>query len=253
MNSLLKTGSHGSEVLRLTESLHRLGLMTAPTDTFDRATRAAVIAFQSQYLDERGLPLRVDGVVGPLTWWALMNPRKNASHAAPETRSVTKLPPGGSRRGRAALAVAFAEIAAGAGEQGGNNRGPFVDRYLNGIVAAPADWCAGFVSFCFDQHPDGCPFGYTLGARDVLKRCRARGWGFDPSVEQPMPGDIVVWRRGAPSGWQGHVGLVVETTQGGILHTVEGNRGGYPSRVRTFSYPRVSMDALLGYARVPDA
>jgi hypothetical protein len=252
MTILLKLGSKGTEVLALTEKLVARGFLARSGSLFDHAVRAAVIGFQSQNLDERGLPLKVDGIAGPVTLWALDHPKVNPSHAAPETTALNKLTPGGSARGRAALKVALAEIAAGAGEEGGNNRGPFVKKYLNGIIDPPADWCAGFVSWCFDQHPAGCPYGYTLGARDTLKRCRTRGWGYDHRIEVPQPGDIVVWRRGPVEGWMGHIGLVLQVTDGGMLHTVEGNKGGFPSRVRTFVYVRHAMDTLLGYARVGD-
>ena len=239
--------SEGSEVCALTDLLVQRGFLARTSLVFNAGVKSAVMGFQSQNLDERGLPLKVDGVVGPVTWWALTHPRVNVVAADPDLPG--RLPLGGSVRGRAALKVALAEMAAGAVESGANNSGPFVRKYLNRIVDPPADWCAAFVSWCYDQHPDGCPYGYSLGARDVLKRCRARGWVYDHRAEPPQPGDIVVWRRGAFDGWQGHVGLVHEATPGGMLYTIEGNKGGYPARVRRFSYVLRSMDSLLGFAR----
>lgn len=252
MDILLKLGSSGSAVRELTELLVARGHLGQSGSVFDHRVRTAVLGFQSQNLDERGLPLKVDGIVGPVTWWALTHPQVNVAATAPETVRLDRLPRGGSALGRAALRVALGEIEAGAGEVGGNNAGPFVRKYLNGILPPPADWCAGFVSWCFDQHPGGCPFGYTLGARDLLRRCRARGWGYDHRSEDPQPGDIVAWRRGPVDGWQGHVGLVFQATDGGILHTIEGNKGGFPARVRSFSYVLRAMDSLLGFARVAD-
>jgi hypothetical protein len=93
---------------------------------------------------------------------------------------------GGSRRGRAALEAAIAEIEAGAREVGENNGGPFVKKYLNGRLEPPANWCAGFVSWCFAQHPEGIPFRYTLGARDIRNQFQARGW----LVEDEPPGGV---------------------------------------------------------------
>ncbi|WP_439520274.1 CHAP domain-containing protein [Hydrogenophaga sp.] len=250
MNSVLKLGKRGKDVKELTALLVQRGYLAKATDIFDARVKTAVMGFQSQNLDERGLPLKVDGIVGPVTWWALTHPRVNV--VAADAPLPQRLPSGGSARGRAALKVAMAEMAAGATEVGANNSGPYVRKYLNGIIDPPADWCAAFVSWCYDQHPAGCPYGYSLGARDVLKRCRARGWVYDHRAEPPQPGDIVVWRRGAIDGWQGHVGLVVESTAGGMLYTIEGNKGGFPARVRRFSYVLRSMDTLLGFARVPD-
>ncbi len=250
MNTFLKLGQEGTDIEALTTLLVQRGFLATASSRFDARVKAAVIGFQSQHLDERGQPLKVDGIVGPVTWWALTHPRGNV--APPEDPLPQRLPPGGTARGRAALRVALAEMAAGAGESGANNTGPFVRKYLNGIISPPADWCAGFVSWCYDQHPAGCPFGYTLGARDVLKRCRARGWVYDHRSQAPQPGDIVVWRRGPVDGWQGHVGLVYEATSGGMLYTIEGNKGGFPARVRRFSYVIRSLDQLLGFCRVPD-
>jgi CHAP domain/Putative peptidoglycan binding domain len=248
MDFPLKLGSKSSDVSALTELLVQRGFLGGAHSVFDARVKTAVMGFQSQNLDERGLPLKVDGVVGPVTWWALTHPRVNVATAEPVLPG--RLPASGSARGRAALKVALAEMAAGAVESGANNSGPFVRKYLNRIVDPPADWCAAFVSWCYAQHPDGCPYGYSIGARDVLKRCRARGWDYDHRAETPQPGDIVVWRRGPIDGWQGHVGLVHETTPGGMLYTIEGNKGGYPARVRRFSYVLRSMDSLLGFARV---
>jgi hypothetical protein len=248
MKSTVKLNSHGNDVAELTRLLAQRGFLAQETSAFDARVKTAVMGFQSQNLDERGLPLKVDGVVGPVTWWALMHPKVNVLVPGPDLPG--RLPAGGSALGRAALKVALAEIAAGAGESGANNSGHFVRKYLNGIIDPPADWCAAFVSWCYDQHPNGCPYGYSLGARDVLKRCRARGWVYDHRANAPQPGDIVVWRRGPIDGWQGHVGLVYEVTPGGMLYTIEGNKGGFPSRVRRFSYVLRSMDTLLGFARV---
>ncbi len=250
MTTVLKLGQQGKPVRDLTTLLVQRGFLATATDVFDARVKTAVMGFQSQNLDERGLPLKVDGIVGPVTWWALTHPKVNV--VPPEVSLPQRLPAGGSTRGRAALKVALAEMAAGASESGANNSGPYVRKYLKGIIDPPADWCAAFVSWCYDQHPAGCPYGYSLGARDVLKRCRSRGWVYNHPTEPAQPGDIVVWRRGPVDGWQGHVGLVFEATPGGMLYTIEGNKGGFPSRVRRFSYVLRSMDTLLGFARVPN-
>lgn len=246
----LKTGDQGPDVRQLTEILARLGLVRDAKTVFDRDVARAVRAFQTQHVDERGEPLVIDGVVGPMTWWALTHPRRNPASDFPVASSVGALPPGGSARGRAALRVALSEMANGSGESGGNNRGPDIVRYLNGIVDPPADWCAAFVSWCFDQHPSKSPFGYTLGARDLFRRCRQNGWQYDITQQPAAPGDVVAWTRPGPKGWEGHVGIVLEQTEGGHLYTIEGNRGAYPSRVNRYAYVVSRMERLLGFARI---
>jgi hypothetical protein len=225
---------------------------------FDAAVHQATCAFQASHLDPRGRPLVVDGVVGPLTWWALRQDRAAeepgdsgpSSVADPAGRDSESLPPGGTPAGRAALAAALAEMRAGAREQGGNNRGPWVEKYLNGMVDPPANWCAGFVSWCYAQAPVGLPFTYSLGARHIGRQFADRGWAYEPGTRTPAPGDIVVWSRGDARGWTGHIGLVHHVAHG-ILYTIEGNRGGYPAPVARFDYVLSRMDRLLGFGRVP--
>ncbi len=251
---VLRINNQGTAVRELTMILKERGYLAESTDAFDRAVRAAVKEFQSRHVDERGRPLVVDGVVGPLTWWALDHPDNSAILAQPVATDFTVVPDsGGSPRGRAALAVALAEMRAGAKETGANNSGPWVEKYLNGILTPPANWCAAFVSWCFAQHPKGIPFRYSLGARDIRDQFRKKGWMYDlDETRQPEPGDIIVWWREQPSGWKGHIGLVHHRSEGGILYTIEGNKGGFPAPVRPFDYTLSHIDRLLGFGRVPE-
>ncbi len=247
-NPTLSEGSRGPAVAKLTAILKRRGYLDTVGQSFNRAVRRAVEEFQARHVDELGRPLVCDGVVGPLTWWALETEREVL--APPAGIRFEVMPArGGSRRGRAALAAAISELEAGAREIGANNSGPFVKKYLNGIVEPPANWCAGFVSWCFAQHPQGIPFRYTLGARDVRTQFRDRGWLVEN--EPPEPGDIIAWWRGQLDGWKGHIGLVHHYSSG-IVYTIEGNKGAFPARVRGFDYVFGRIESLLGFGRVPD-
>jgi len=249
MEPVLKSGDKGAAVRRLTDLLLARGFLAAAGDRFDAGVRSAVKNFQAHHVDRRGHPLVADGVVGPLTWWALATPDITAVIGAPAMPDLT-LPPGGSTAGRAALQAALNEMAAGAREVGADNAGPWVEKYLNRIIPPPADWCAGFVSYCYGAAPGGIPFPYTLGARRIREHFKARGWIYDPAGTLPEPGDIVVWWREQPDGWKGHIGLVHHHA-GGILHTIEGNKGGFPAPVRRFDYVLGRIDRLLGFGRVP--
>lgn len=250
MAKLLKMGAQGPEVRRLTRLLQDHGFHNHVGDVFDREVRRAVEAFQARNLDSRGRPLVVDGKVGELTWWALE--RVDGEHPPlPEVATAaSEVPSGGSAPGRAALAAALAEMRDGAREIGTNNDGPFVEKYLRGIVPPPANWCAGFVSWCFSQAPGGIPFRYSLGARDIRNQFQREGWLYDPEQQQPQPGDVIFWWRGQPEGWMGHIGLV-HHAEHGIVFTVEGNKGGFPAPVRQFDYVLGRIDKLLGFGRVP--
>lgn len=251
-HNILKRGSRGDAVRYLNKRLTDLGLRPAGGDLFDLDTQRAVRAFQGSQLDERGRPLAVDGLVGPLTAWRLINLDKPAPEPTPSPSP--DLPSGGSQRGRHALQVALAERDAGAREIGANNKGAFVSKYLAPNGRPPLSWCAGFVSWCFSQHPDGLPFNYSLGARDILNQFTRRKWRVDiRGGELPQPGDIVVWTRDVPGNpHAGHIGLVVELSPGGILYTIEGNKGPYPAPVRVFDYVYSRMNNLLGFGRIPD-
>jgi hypothetical protein len=255
MIGTLKKGDEGADVSELQRLLIQRGYAIEMNGIFDTKTYRAVRAFQSQNLDQHGQPLVIDGKVGPLTWWSLTNPK-------PEIRpysavDYTQMPPmemGGSVRSLAALSIAIGELKAGACEQGGNNCGPYVRKYLEPAGLPEGNsWCASFVSWCYLK---GCgedarlmPFPYCPGARALLSKFKTNSWAYGPqSGYLPKPGDIVVWWREQLSGWQGHVGLVHQLNEG-MLYTIEGNRS---ASVQGFSYVFSRMDKLLGFGHVPD-
>ncbi len=104
--------------------------------------------------------------------------------------------------------------------------------------------------------------GSCAGVSSVVARCLSgtrsargtssprhdgRSHGLQVPVDHaPWPGDIVVWKRPGPKGWEGHTGYVHHGDQG-RLFTVEGNR---TSRVEGFDYPLVGMADLLGFVRL---
>lgn len=248
---ILKQGSSGVEVQALIDDLRRLRFALPAGNMFDPVVRRSVEAFQVANVDASGAPLVVDGKVGPNTRWAL-NAALNGG--APQALEVG-LPPlaagAGSASGRAALQVALAELAAGHGETGGDNRGPHVRRYLNGIQPEGSSWCAGFVSYCFHQGlGQNGAFGYLVGAQALHNRMKRLGHAYSASLSNPpQAGDIIAWRRVDPadpvdSAWKGHIGIV-HSFADGILWTVEGNRGPYPSVVKAFRYSWSSLVASM--------
>ena len=102
---------------------------------FDNETYHAVRLFQSQNLDRHGQPLTVDGKVGDLTWWSLHHPKQiKQTPSAVDFLQMPAASKGGCKHGRAALVVAILKLKPDAGKIGGNNRGPFAQKYLHGIV-----------------------------------------------------------------------------------------------------------------------
>jgi hypothetical protein len=253
---LLKLGAAGLQVLELIKGLKKAGFEPdgGTGNVFTQGVKDAVMAFQSQNIGPNFLPLVVDGEVGPLTTWAL-----NVALGNLQMPDVPDLPAPGnnnkpatvSKAGWNALQEARKEI--GKGETTGDNKGPDVMRY-HAITGAPsgASWCASFVSFCFHEgNPGAMPYKATAGARETLKRFKDKGWTYTASVNSPPePGDILVFWRGSKTGWMGHIGIV-ESYDNGIVTTIEGNKGPFPSKVRRFKYTLGQIDKLLGWGRVP--
>ena len=183
--------------------------------------------------------LDVDGYCGPSTQRSIDE----------ETYDDIELP---STLGLEALGIAIGEI--GNGEEGGNNSGQYVARY-HGIDDDGDDdddgaWCASFVSFCCRSAADdlsiSLPFRTSRGAKALYKKIGDAG----QYTTNPMPGDVVCWDRGKPGSWQGHIGIV-EKMENGVLHTIEGNVGRFPSTVHRIKHDLDREDRLIGFARMP--
>lgn len=99
-------------------------------------------------------------------------------------------------------------------------------------------WCAMFVSWVYDQAAGkvGCenpikglqfPKGFagTVGGAAIMTK---RGWriGVD---EDPMVGDVVIWRHTATTG---HTGIITKVLPDGSLEVTEGNTSPRDTRSR---------------------
>lgn len=152
------------------------------------------------------------------------------------------------------LLIAEGEL--GKGEEGDNNSGPVIEKYLNGLAESPANWCAAFVSWCFKEaspklwtskgYLPSMPFRYTLSAKAIYNDFKFRHW-----VESdPECGDLIFFWRESPSSWMGHIGIVTDVLQNSIK-TIEGNKGVFPAKVARYSY-NYPIPQLLGYGRIPE-
>jgi hypothetical protein len=221
--------------LAIQRRLKAMGYGPFPSSgVFDEATESAVRLFQSQHVDQVGVPLKVDGKVGSFTWAALFP-------TPPKPPDVTN----SSALALQALAVASSQI--GVLEQPpGSNSGPQVDKYLSSVgvkpgvgAAANRAWCAAFAYWCFNSAAQSLtvtnPVSRTGGvlrhwelakanpAATLHSRSRAAS---DPA--RVRPGFIFVYDFGRGLG---HTGIV-ERVEAGRLITVEGNinDGSIPGR-----------------------
>ena len=202
-----------------------------------RLTDHDIVYLVTQWQESVGL--EPDGKFGPKS-----QARMNAA--------LTGANPSSSPLGLAALQVAIANI--GHGEEGGNNSGPFVEmlqgKQYDGDTDDDGAWCAAFIGWCFEKGAarlgTTLPFKRSAGAKKLWKNIGNAG-SF-PSV--PAPGDVFCFDRGKKGSWQGHIGIV-ERYADGIMYTVEGNVGRYPSKVRRFMHDLADQSRLEGFARAP--
>jgi hypothetical protein len=226
------------------------GLGCGPIDEdgeFGPKTKNAVMLFQARFPDSDGLPLTIDGIVGPITWAALFGPQS----VPPATSTSVPLL-------AATLAVATREV--GVLEvPPGSNRGSRVDEYVRSVGLNPADanpWCAAFVYFCFDEaartlgQPN--PVIRTGSVLDHWNRAGAKGIPRvlqNDAVAQPglvKPGHIFMLATGEG---HGHTGLVEQSVNGKLV-SIEGNTSVGGSREGIGVFRRTSrkiVDINLGF------
>ncbi len=227
---VVSIGETDARVIQLIQNrLNQVGCGPIAEDgVFGPNTQAAVELFQMRCADHFGLPLRVDGKVGPLTWASLF--------AVPQVPTVDTV--------SSPLRAATMKIAAG--EVGvrevplGSNRGPRVDQYLRAVGIDPATgsypWCAAFVYWCFQQAASSLqianPVIRTASVADHWSKAPLAGILCVTTAEcnsNPAlvtPGMIFVMMS---SGETGHTGLIEQVT-GTYLTTIEGNTNDNGSR-----------------------
>lgn len=127
----------------------------------------------------------------------------------------------------------------------GPKSSPVIVRWWEAIKAPFRDdltpWCGAFV-------------GGVLAECDmqVAKNgSAARSWlNHGVPLDRPAVGAIVVFWRGKPSGWSGHVGFVVGRDRAGNLMVLGGNQGDAVN-IKPFSTARVLGYRWPGVAPLP--
>jgi hypothetical protein len=226
---VVKVGhKHKEPVFAIQRRLNEMGCGPInESGEFGQQTLTATMLFQARFADVDGLPLRIDGEVGPLTWAALFG----APSVPTEDRAASPLL-------TAVIEVAASQIGT-MEDPRGTNRGPEVDTYVRAVGLDPAGrfpWCAAFVYFCFEQAASTLarqnPVIKTAGVIDHWNRA-----GIKPvprisaskAYQHPAlvkPGHIFVISTGQGLG---HTGIV-ERVGGGKLVTIEGNTSAGGSR-----------------------
>ena len=117
------------------------------------------------------------------------------------------------------------------------------------VITDEASWCAaGMGSAAMECGLPTPPHNTVLMARSWLT------WGVKVELEDVKPGDVAIWPRGDPKGWQGHVNIVEAVHFDGTVSCIGANQSqgrGKPDAV-TRSSPRAMIEAL-GFRRAVPA
>jgi hypothetical protein len=133
--------------------------------------------------------------------------------------------------GRAAASGALANV--GVTEEGGDNRGRWVEAYQASVgIPAGSPWCAAFVRFRFEQAADKLDLELPAAFPDsgwvpayVSWAKRSGFWVPAKDAENIQKGDLACFWFPA-KGRCAHIGIVVAPpNETGIFQTVEGNTG----------------------------
>ncbi|MCW5798742.1 MAG: peptidoglycan-binding protein [Nitrospira sp.] len=220
----LKVGVKAPSTIRvLQQRLNQVGCgPIATSGVFDRATGEAVRLFQARSVDGQGQSLKIDGVVGPLTWAALFGAHRVPWIAHNPISALMK----------ATLSVASSQVGV-MEDPPGSNRGLKVDEYLNAVGIDPSTgsyaWCAAFIYWSFSQAAiqlgTANPAIRTAGVLDHWKKAGQAGitrllaGQILDDLSLLKPGLVFVINTG---GGRGHMGLV-EDFRDDRLVTIEGN------------------------------
>ncbi len=249
---ILRKGSIGDSVEQLQKLLnaHNKKSFLKVDRDFGAATLEAVKRFQQNN------GLTADGVVGPKTWRALSPgaPLGKTTSPANTTLTTASSPHG-----------LLADIAAkyiGVKETGVNKAG--TSKALQAIFKSDSvtvngvtdgyPWCAAFVSFCVQKLLNYSPFFPTvIPPREASVSRFLHIWAKNndciifprsSTLFTPQKGDIVVFTFS-------HIGIV-ESVNGRMITTIEGNTNDAGSREGSVVSRKVRLDSIIkSYIRLP--
>jgi len=218
-NKIIKAGETNKVIVKAVQNrLNEVGV--GPVEVigiYGPKTTNAVKLFQATHRDQEGNPLEIDGKIGSVTW-AILFGQEIAPIVAVTTTTNTLL--------YEALNIAISQVGV-MEDPPGSNRGKKVEEYLASVgLGGGYYWCAAFVYWCFQNASD------KIGKRNpVLKTGHCMTHWRDTSAKKILtadainkpslikPGQIFLINTG---GSYGHTGII-ESIEGGFIHTVEGN------------------------------
>ncbi|MDI6854807.1 MAG: TIGR02594 family protein [Deltaproteobacteria bacterium] len=214
---LLKQGMSGDKVLKVQKRLQELGFFTGtPRGNFGPITQAAVRAFQAAN------GLKVDGLVGDLTWGALFVPVEGTPQADPDRPPPGEIPPW--------LMEALKDLGKGIAEIPGFKHHPDIvaAHQLTALKATDDEtpWCSSIM----------CAWIERAGLKSTRSAAAAswRTWGRElPNGAQRLGCIVVMTRVGG-----NHVGLYLDEDAHGV-YLLGGNQGNRVS-VRRYAWANIT-------------
>lgn len=183
----------------------------------------------------------IDGIKGPLTRAAISQFKATIGYKATPyvgpltTAALFESRPDKTFDSNSPKWLRMAASYLGLREIRGKRHNPKIIEWWKKIKAHFRDdetpWCAGFVGGVLEEC--GILSSRSAAARSFLN------WGIE--IDGPCVGCIVVFWRGSPGGWSGHVGFVVGRDLRGNLMVLGGNQGNEVN-IKPFAQNRV-----LGY------
>lgn len=134
------------------------------------------------------------------------------------------------------LKIALGEI--GVKEYIGKKHNPRILQYFKEIGHSwvkddEMAWCSAFANWV--AKTSGLEYSGKLNARSWLTKGKA--------IEKPEKGDVVIFWRGHPKSWMGHVGFYMKEDSK-YIYVLGGNQS---NQVKVSAYPK---RRLLGYRRL---
>jgi hypothetical protein len=233
----LERGAESFGVQKVQEHLTLNGFATPCDGVFGPATEQRVHEFQEQHNEESS------GVVRQMTWQRLTVPMRFALRKTDESLSARN----------AVVETAAKHLQSDPREIGGPNEGPWVRLYMKGNSGRPWAWCAGFVSFIFQQayanRPETTPIEYTYSVDDFVSQAKGGAFKKNGKIGAHNPVGSIFVIQGAPNDWV-HTGIV-RRVDGEVAITIEGNTNdaGHREGVRAQERTRKldSLDLIFPY------
>lgn len=249
-NPTLYRGMSGEHVKLAQKLLLSQGYFIGiPKGNFRQLTEEATFNFQAQHIDPLTKKwLEVDGIIGPATWRALLNPSgsKQRSYIKPiDIGLFTQGHEPTLAKRQSVLDWFLGEYRKGVKEvPDGSNWGPRVKDYLINCGLGPNPWCMAFGGTGYEEATGEFPFVRTAHVMTWKNAAAASGCYFPKSRYSPIPGDAGIMSYGNGSG---HIFLITGVSSDSYhFNTIGGNEG---NRVK-YGLRNKSSKSFIGFVNI---